>query len=665
MIRDSRFSRLLILVLLLPLTWNAFGQQASIEVVPAQELQRRIDAYLADNPDHATAYFQLGLFHTLAYACDWKEFVVMGSEDNGAPFSILSSPVIFHSGPLVLPRSQDRINHLASAIAAFRECAARAPGTTLHHCALGYSYFEASRRTPLGDRLLVGLRLDAAKLEQVGERVTLEDLALDEFRIALAAAEDDIQQREIVAQAHLHIYDLLRARKPLSDAEVEEFDRAKLAAGVRIARLEYASGIVPRTDSAVPAAMCAAIEATYPLVPLQRNGAEFYLLARDALFPLGILQDAPIPYFGSAKLHVPVEEYPDEIVDLMGDLAKANSEALRLLHEAASFPDSRYPIDFSQGESMELPHLTELRNLARVAGLQALYAACTGDGALARQSLVDIVSLARSLTLEPHLISQATRAVCGDVALEMLEQVLNRIALEEADLAALQDAIAGLEDPRALRALLEGEKWMASLPLPAEEPENEADTSKEIQEIPHGLGSNIRYSGIPSRSPEEARAEKERLRVEAATERKTRIEDATAFLSHATISMDAVFQYVRLPEEYDPEQPALSLQGKFGPLRRPLSVYIRLAARSRVAQTALAVERFRLQTGALPSSLEELVPEFIATGAIVDPFGGETLQYSPEEEGYVVYSVSDEIFNEKVRKEKPDAPSAISFTVRR
>lgn len=665
MIRTSYFLVVFLINLALPPTWNAFGQQYSIEVLPEPELEQRINALLEDDPDNAAAYFQLGLLHTFAYAWGWKEFVVEGVEEDGVPFRIGSFGGPFHSGPLVLPRSQERMNHLASAVEAFRECTARAPDTMLHHYALGYAYFEVSRRTPLSERLLVGLRLDAAKLEQVGERITLEDLALEEFRATLAATDNEIQQREFAVQASLHIYDLLRARSPLSDAEVEELDRVKQAAGARIARLECARGIVPRTDSDVPPALCVAIEATYPLVPLDRNAAEYYLLACDALFPLGFLHEAPIPYFGSAKLSVPVEDYPDAILGLMGKIAEANSEALALLHKAGSFPDSRYPMDFSQGEQVELPHLAKLRTLARVAGLQVLYAASTGDGALARQSLVDIVSIARSLTLEPHIASQTHLAACGDVALEMLEQVLNRMALEDADLASLQDAIAGLEDPRALRALLEGEKWMASLPQPAEEPEKESETPKAVQEIPQALWSNIRDSGIPSRSPEEARAEEKRLQAEATTERKTRLEYATAFLSHVTITMDAVFQYVRLPEEYDPEQPALSLQGKFGPLRRPLSVYIRLAARSRVAQTALAVERFRLQTGALPSSLEELVPEFITAGAIVDPFGGETLQYDPDEEGYVVYSVSDELFNDKVRKERPDAPSAISFTVRR
>jgi hypothetical protein len=52
----------------------------------------------------------------------------------------------------------------------------------------------------------------------------------------------------------------------------------------------------------------------------------------------------------------------------------------------------------------------------------------------------------------------------------------------------------------------------------------------------------------------------------------------------------------------------------------------------------LAVERYRLAHGALPSSLEDLVAEYL--GHVPgDPFTGEKLRYEKLGKGFVVYSV--------------------------
>jgi hypothetical protein len=59
----------------------------------------------------------------------------------------------------------------------------------------------------------------------------------------------------------------------------------------------------------------------------------------------------------------------------------------------------------------------------------------------------------------------------------------------------------------------------------------------------------------------------------------------------------------------------------------------------RAAQTALGIERYRLQdNGGLPETLADLVPRFLS--AIPgDPFDGEPLRYKRLESGYVVYSL--------------------------
>jgi hypothetical protein len=59
----------------------------------------------------------------------------------------------------------------------------------------------------------------------------------------------------------------------------------------------------------------------------------------------------------------------------------------------------------------------------------------------------------------------------------------------------------------------------------------------------------------------------------------------------------------------------------------------------RTAIAVLAVERFRrAHAGALPASLDALVPDYLSS-VPQDPFDGKPLKYRPSADGYVVYSV--------------------------
>ena len=102
------------------------------------------------------------------------------------------------------------------------------------------------------------------------------------------------------------------------------------------------------------------------------------------------------------------------------------------------------------------------------------------------------------------------------------------------------------------------------------------------------------------------------------------------------------------------------------------NVYIKAAeaaARIRVAQSALAVERFRLKhANALPGSLSELSPTFLEAG-LADPFDGQPLRYQKlPTRGYVIYSIGkdrkDDQGAAKVADGQGSAPD-ITFTVQR
>ncbi len=77
-------------------------------------------------------------------------------------------------------------------------------------------------------------------------------------------------------------------------------------------------------------------------------------------------------------------------------------------------------------------------------------------------------------------------------------------------------------------------------------------------------------------------------------------------------------------------------------LTRAMELHVMSIARLRCARVAVAAERFRLDTGRLPDSIEELAPRFIAAPP-TDPFDGKALRFVIVEEGIVIYSIGEDL----------------------
>lgn len=77
-------------------------------------------------------------------------------------------------------------------------------------------------------------------------------------------------------------------------------------------------------------------------------------------------------------------------------------------------------------------------------------------------------------------------------------------------------------------------------------------------------------------------------------------------------------------------------------LSRAVILHLRITAELRCARLALAAERFRLATGRLPGSLEELVPSYV-DAVPLDPFDGQPMRFAKAEKGIVIYSIDEDL----------------------
>ena len=87
-------------------------------------------------------------------------------------------------------------------------------------------------------------------------------------------------------------------------------------------------------------------------------------------------------------------------------------------------------------------------------------------------------------------------------------------------------------------------------------------------------------------------------------------------------------------------------------------------ARSRLALTALALERFRIGKGRLPANLLALVPTYIEE-VPADPFGGQPVRYRIERPGYVLYSIGRNEADDGGTETEDEETGDIVFRVRR
>ena len=80
-------------------------------------------------------------------------------------------------------------------------------------------------------------------------------------------------------------------------------------------------------------------------------------------------------------------------------------------------------------------------------------------------------------------------------------------------------------------------------------------------------------------------------------------------------------------------------------MARATVLHARLMSEFDCMRAVLAAERFRLQTGRLPTSLDELVPQYLEA-VPADPFDGQPMRFTATDEGIVIYSVSENLVDD-------------------
>jgi hypothetical protein len=359
---------------------------------------------------------------------------------------------------------------------------------------------------------------------------------------------------------------------------------------------------------------------SYTLPVGVENAAYFYLDAIDRLAKWSNEDKNRLPVVGHASLPSRAEPISDANQVLAQQYLSDNKDALTILHEAAVLTHARYPLDFTQGQNMSIPWLSSVRDCARLLKLEALICVENGDPNRAVESVQACLALTGSLKA-PLLIEHLVRIAVLGLSYQTLERILSRCALTDEQLGGLIQILDTVESTAGLKNAFIGERSMGlsffRQPLRAA-----GSMSSSGNHVPTFVLAPLRALGI--------------LKWDQ--------------LAYLDIMQDYIKAFdmpiqqrrqaaQRTSEDVDAGRRGGILTRLIVPaLGRVMELDVRAQAGLLACRTGLQVERFRLATGQLPESLDQLVPLYLPA-VPSDPFDGQPLRYKTLAKGFVVYSI--------------------------
>ncbi len=417
----------------------------------------------------------------------------------------------------------------------------------------------------------------------------------------------------------------------------------------------HSTGAIHLPDGVLPQTLVE-FNASYVEPPAGQNAATFNLRGIKAMQIKGVDQIANLPVLGKSSLPPPGTPLPAPMKSALADFVQRNHEALQYFAQGAQHEQSRYPIDLTQGSQTLLPHLQGIKRGMQLAQMSAILQAEDENGKQAADDVLLTLALARSLKAEPVVISQLVRVAGVALAVDALNQVVNRTALPSESLSELSKAFQNMEDYDArgegFSHSWAGERviWTALLnnqdklirDLTTSKPTEMSDEQR------HRMVEHLKQPGSLKEEQEFLETSFQLLlsaRQEAFPER-----------------LKAVANLIRQRVSEATDRGLLLNVLFFTNLDAHVSREARCVANLRLALTAVALEQFRAaHNNRYPATLSELTPDYLDT-TLMDPFDGRPLRYRKQGAGYVLYSIGPDLKDDGGKRMDPKGGDIV-FTV--
>lgn len=324
------------------------------------------------------------------------------------------------------------------------------------------------------------------------------------------------------------------------------------------------------------------------------------------------------------------------------------SQALELVEQATTRTQCNFNRQYDLGASLIVPHLNEMLAIGHILNAKALLLAHRGEPQQAYATLATALRMADALRTEPILISALIRNAQYKMALETLP-ALSAIAPPDDETAAHLSALLDAVDPVApfVRAL-DGERslygeWIYN-----------CFADGNIHDL-LGLEQGGAWAG---RFAKAVLGYRPSLQL-----------DHTFFLrNYARFADNASrpFWEISPPPRMNPEDefPWYATLSRFFTINFNSSFLgiVHMQAQLRVSRTGLALIRHKAARGSYPATLAGIDPRFLDELPI-DPFTGQPLAYRPEDDGFVLYSLGENLADDGGTEKSKNARQAKPFDI--
>ena len=349
----------------------------------------------------------------------------------------------------------------------------------------------------------------------------------------------------------------------------------------------------------------------YTAVPDNENAALIYEKAFPLIQAYPSLDKGKIILKGDPPFPPLGEPFSDEIIAANKKYIGINSSFFRLIKEASKKDKARYSIDYANGKlfgTWGFKNIDRL-NACKLLLIKTNILAEETNQKKCLKSIKESIHFVKSLQNEPPLISHVMYLSSTALLCQTLERVLSRVQFSGQQLQELQQKLSDIDLKRS-----EKRAFIADMTLFIA-----TDWKKQISPLMGGMGSLRGY------------IKRQTFKI-SSIEIKNKLKYIALMNSFIYAIKQPYPEAKELMEKTeDQNRNSLGFQYSLVKMMFPSlstihTMTVRCTAMLKNTITVLALERFRLNNGHLPKTLNELVPKYL-TSLPIDPFTGEKLKY--------------------------------------
>ncbi|MGA2071250.1 MAG: hypothetical protein ABSG97_07860 [Sedimentisphaerales bacterium] len=324
-------------------------------------------------------------------------------------------------------------------------------------------------------------------------------------------------------------------------------------------------------------------------------------------------------FYRTNMASLPAGQFPGDLREKVADTINKAKPIFENLDKGAQLDLSEFDIGVTLGNQVCKARLDSAQCAVFLSSLRTLDLILAGKGDAAADSIISTLQLTRVFDICPTILVQGRKLTCVGLACGDIQLLLAKCPPSENQLSQLQTLLEKTLPSDSLKGALKAERVY------------QLEIARNL--IPGRIASKYLMADAPD-LPERLAAPPftwHRMRMFFASAKYLR--DMAWLIKISSQPWPNPLDELNAVKSKSPAKPSGLIPAVF--------VLSRLTAETlaivRCTTSAIAIERYRLQNGRIPDGLADICPTYIKS-IPPDPFTGQTLLYTRDDQSYTVYS---------------------------